>query len=57
MRGLRRHRRKLKRRVAVKVLATAFTADPERLARFEREAQPRIDVILHWTQHLLEGAR
>ena len=30
---------KLKREVAVKVLPAAFTADPERLARFEREAQ------------------
>ena len=30
---------KLKRDVAVKVLPAAFTADPERLVRFEREAQ------------------
>ncbi len=30
---------KLKREVAIKVLPAAFTADPERLARFEREAQ------------------
>ena len=30
---------KLKREVAVKVLPQAFTEDPERLARFEREAQ------------------
>jgi Tol biopolymer transport system component len=30
---------KLKREVAIKVLPSAFTADPERLARFEREAQ------------------
>ena len=30
---------KLKREVALKVLPPAFTADPERLARFEREAQ------------------
>ena len=30
---------KLKRDVAIKVLPGAFTADPERLARFEREAQ------------------
>jgi serine/threonine protein kinase len=30
---------KLKREVAIKVLPPAFTADPERLARFEREAQ------------------
>ena len=29
---------KLKREVAIKVLPAAFTADPERLARFEREA-------------------
>ncbi|MGE0641011.1 MAG: protein kinase [Thermoanaerobaculia bacterium] len=29
----------LKREVAIKVLPAAFTADPERLARFEREAQ------------------
>src|SRR5215468_6707098 len=30
---------KLKRDVAIKVLPTAFIADKERLARFEREAQ------------------
>jgi len=30
---------KLKREVAIKVLPAAFVADPERLARFEREAQ------------------
>ena len=30
---------KLEREVAIKVLPAAFTADPERLARFEREAQ------------------
>jgi Tol biopolymer transport system component len=30
---------KLKREVAIKVLPAAFTNDPERLARFEREAQ------------------
>ena len=30
---------KLKREVAIKVLPAAFTADAERLARFEREAQ------------------
>jgi Tol biopolymer transport system component len=31
--------RRLKREVAIKVLPRAFTSDPERLARFEREAQ------------------
>ena len=30
---------KLKRDVAVKVLPEAFTHDPDRLARFEREAE------------------
>ena len=30
---------RLRREVAIKVLPAAFTADPERLARFEREAQ------------------
>ena len=30
---------RLRREVAIKVLPPAFTADPERLARFEREAQ------------------
>ena len=30
---------RLKRQVAIKVLPAAFTEDPERLARFEREAQ------------------
>ena len=30
---------KLKRQVALKILPEAFSADPERLARFQREAQ------------------
>src|SRR5262245_2673930 len=30
---------KLEREVAIKVLPAAFTTDPERLARFEREAK------------------
>ena len=30
---------KLKRQVAIKVLPTALTADPDRLARFQREAE------------------
>ena len=30
---------KLKRQVALKILPEAFAADPERLARFQREAQ------------------
>ena len=35
----RAHDGKLGREVAVKLLPASFTADPERLARFEREAQ------------------
>jgi len=35
----RAHDTKLERDVAIKVLPAAFTADPERLARFEREAK------------------
>ncbi|MGE0641555.1 MAG: protein kinase [Thermoanaerobaculia bacterium] len=35
----RAHDSKLKREVAIKVLPPAFVSDPERLARFEREAQ------------------
>jgi len=31
---------KLRRKVAIKVLPSAVSADPERLARFEREAHP-----------------
>ena len=30
---------KLKRQVALKILPEAFASDPDRLARFEREAQ------------------
>ena len=30
---------KLKRQVALKILPEAFSADPERLARFQREAE------------------
>ena len=32
---------KLKREVAVKVLPAVFAGDPERLARFQREAEVR----------------
>ena len=32
---------KLKREVALKVLPEAFTGDPERMARFQREAEVR----------------
>jgi serine/threonine protein kinase len=35
----RAHDEKLGREVAIKVLPAAFAADPERLARFEREAR------------------
>ena len=38
-RGLSRPRHELGRDVALKILPEAFIADPERLARFEREAQ------------------
>ncbi len=33
---------KLDRDVALKVLPEAFTSDPDRLARFEREARPSV---------------
>ena len=35
----RAHDARLGRDVAIKILPAAFTADPERLARFEREAR------------------
>jgi len=35
----RAHDTKLDRDVAIKVLPDAFAADPERIARFEREAK------------------
>ena len=45
----------LGREVAIKVLPSAFTADRDRLARFEREARtlaalnhPHIGVIVNW---------
>ena len=38
---------KLKREVAVKVLPAALAADPERLARFQREAQV-LASLNHW---------
>ncbi len=33
---------KLKREVAIKVLPEAFARDPERMARFQREAEVRL---------------
>src|SRR5437899_10073127 len=38
-RGLSRPRHRARHEVAIKVLPAAFVADPERLARFQREAQ------------------
>ena len=35
----RAHDTRLRRDVAIKILPRAFTADPDRLARFEREAR------------------
>ena len=54
---------KLDRDVALKVLPDAFTADPDRLARFEREARvlaslnhPNIGHIYGgWRRHALGG--
>ncbi len=37
----RAHDAQLNRDVALKILREAFTADPDRLARFEREAKVR----------------
>ena len=42
---------KLDRDVALKVLPEAFTQDPDRLARFEREA----DVLARWVRGLEPG--
>ena len=39
---------KLDRDVALKVLPDAFTSDPERLARFEREARGRLLSTRRW---------
>ena len=41
---------KLKRDVAVKVLPSALAADPERLARFQREAE--VLASLNWFEEL-----
>ena len=43
---------KLKRQVALKILPEAFSADPDRLARFEREAK----VLASLNHHGLEEA-
>jgi serine/threonine protein kinase len=42
---------RLKRGVALKILPTTFAADPERLARFEREAQA-LAAIFIWKRQL-----
>ena len=39
---------KLDRDVALKVLPEAFTSDPDRLARFEREARTVEALSLRW---------
>ena len=53
---------RLKREVALKILPDSFAADPERLARFQREAEvlaslnhphiAQIIVVQHWTEEL-----
>ena len=45
---------KLDRNVALKVLPEAFTSDPDRLARFEREAKSPGTIALGWTQSAIE---
>ncbi len=54
---------KLKREVAIKVLPEQFTQDPQRLARFEREAQllaqlnhPNIAAIPATAFHLMASS-
>ena len=53
---------KLKRQVAIKVLPESVAADPERLARFQREAEtlaslnhPNIAIIHALVMELVEG--
>ena len=50
---------KLGRDVAIKVLPDLFASDPERLARFQREAQmlASVDLVFATSQKLLDRAR
>ena len=46
---------RLKRQVAVKILPSGVAADPERLARFQREMERPIttlDIVLNWGEEL-----
>jgi serine/threonine protein kinase len=41
---------KLKREVALKVLPEAFAADPERMARFQREAEVLVSAVPNFSR-------
>ena len=56
-RSIARRDTKLKRDVAIKVLPDAFAADPDRLARFQREARSRSPSLNHPNIAHIHGLR
>jgi serine/threonine protein kinase len=48
---------KLDREVAIKILPDAFACDPERVARFEREAKTLATLITHISARSRPGRR
>jgi len=47
----------LKREVAIKTLPEEFSRDPDRISRFQREAEVLASFVLHWFEELKQKVR